>query len=148
VPQKTPVDLADHYSRKRAILFALMAAVLVLQAVLRQSGSSEVPSDRGVRGVLWCVTAVALLGVLATGGWLLRHRDVRGLLNDELSQSHRRTGIMAGFWAAMTAALGLYIVPAFGALSGRDAAYLIVTVGLVFSLLTFAYLEHRSEADE
>jgi hypothetical protein len=147
MPQKTPVDLADHYSRKRAILNALMAVVLVVQAVLRQSGSSEVPPDHGVRGVLWFATAVALLGVLATGGWLLRHRDVRGLLNDELSLSHRRTGIMAGFWAAMAGALALYIVPAFGALSGRDAAYMIVTVGLVFSLLTFAYLEHRSEAD-
>jgi hypothetical protein len=148
VAEKTPVELAERYSRKRAILLALAAVVLVLQAVLRPSSSTEFHADRRLRDGLWLATAVALLGVLATGGWLLRHHDVRGLLNDELSGSHRRTGIMAGFWAAMAAALALYIVPAFGAISGRDAAYVVVTAGLVFSLLTFAYLEHRSQADE
>ena len=68
---------------------------------------------------------------LATGGGLLNNRQIRVLVNDEVSRSNYRTSVVAGYWVAMTAAMAVYFWPtaegpSFGAQCGvrrRDGRY-------------------------
>ncbi len=142
------VELADQYSRRRAVI-AMVAAVAFLGvqwfALPRIFG--PVAPRPGLAVDLWAVNALALLGVLATGGGLLNRRQVRALVQDELAQSHLRTAVLVGYWVAMGLAFLLYLGPWFRGYTGRQAIYVLVTGSVVVSLLTFAGLERRAHAD-
>lgn len=142
--QKSLVERADILSRKRAQVVAAAAVMFLVAQVLSHplAGPTE-----GLRAHMWALNAVLLLFVLATGGALLRGREVRALMNDELTQAHYRTCILAGFWVAMVTAMGIYFLPAAQALPSRVAVYFIVTASIVASLLTFSWLELRAHRD-
>ena len=92
----------------------------------------------------WFVWALLLLFLLATGGGLVRHRKLRGLLNDELTRQHRTRACVAGFWAAAAACISLYLVGMFDPVSGREAIHIILSAAVGAALLTFAILERRT----
>jgi hypothetical protein len=144
-----PVEIADRISRKRGVTTAVAAIVFVGAQVLANPFFGDAPqtASRLSPQVLWAVNAVALLLLLATGGGLLRNRQIRALVNDEVSRSHYRTAIVAGYWVAMAAAMGLYILPAAATVSGRAAAYVVVTSSTFVALVTFSWLEHRAYRD-
>jgi hypothetical protein len=143
---KELVDLADRYSRRRALL-AIIAALVFLgvQFLARPRVFGE--ASHGTRIDWWAVNAITLLAVLATGGGVLNRRGVRALVHDELSRLHLRTSVLAGYWVAMALAIFLYLAPWFEAFTARQAIYVIVTGSVVVSLLTFAGLERRAHAD-
>lgn len=91
--------------------------------------------------------AVLILLLLATGGGLANNRRIRGLIDDEVSRSHRRIAVSSAYWVAMVVAMALYLVPQFGDLPGRTVVYWVVTVSEVFGLVLFAYLELRAHRD-
>jgi hypothetical protein len=95
----------------------------------------------------WLVWALLLLFILATGGGLIRHRRLRGLLNDELTRQNRTRGFVAGFWASAVACVGLYLVGMFEPLSGREAIHIVLSAAIGTALLKFAILE-RGTATE
>jgi MFS family permease len=133
---KDPVEIADRQSRKRAILLGLCGiAFLAVQAMA--TGSHH---ESG----LWTFTAVLYLLLLATGGGLLTRTKIRALMNDDVTRENNRTAVAAGFWTAMLAALGLYWIPGVDQYSARDAIRVVVTLGIVVSLLVFSYLELRA----
>ena len=141
--QKSAVEIADRYSRTRVRIMVAGALVFLAHVALRP----WIGVGHLWRMDLWAANAVLLLLVLATGGGLLNRREVRFLVNDEVSRNHYRTALVAGFWVAMTMGIGMYIFSVFEGLPGRDTAYVIVSASIIAALLTFSYLEHRAHRD-
>ena len=143
------VEIADRNSRKRAIIVVAGAIVFVAGQALGGPAFSDT-ADKGLyntRTIMWALNVVLLLAFLATGGGLLNNPQVRALVNDEVSRANYRTSVIAGFWVAMTSALGLYLLPAFAALTAKQTLYLVLTSSVAVASLTFAYLELRAHRD-
>ena len=144
MPSQSPVEIADRVSRRRAaVVAAAVIAFVLIHVALRPFGFST--PRAGVDW--WAVNAAVLLAGLATGGGLLNRRQIQVLVNDEVSRDHYRTSVGVGYWIAMTAAFGLYLLPSFHHLSARDAVYAIVTPAVAVALLAFSYLEYRAHRD-
>ena len=73
-------------------------------------------------------------------------REVRRLIDDEVTQANRSSALTWGFTVAMIAAIGLFALESFdpGQATAREAIHIIVTAGLVTALLRFGYLERRA----
>ncbi len=139
---------AERLSRKRARALPAMAAIFISQQVVflvnNYEGTRNV--DRVAVGS-WIVLTVVLLLALATGGGWIYPKAVRDLANDESTRAHRAQALAAGFWAAMIAALVLFIVDLFEPVDGRDAAHIVLTLGIAIALMTFGSLEKRALRD-
>ncbi len=146
---KSVVEIADIQSRKRAIIVAAAAIVFfIAQVIVRpfEDGWPGSPNHTARTG-WWAINAILLLALLATGGGLLNKREISILVNDEVSRENYRTSVVAGFWVAMTTAMGLYFYPPFQTFSASGAIYVIVTVSIVVSLLSCSFLELRAHRD-
>jgi hypothetical protein len=146
---RSPVEIADENSRKRAIIVIAGTIVFVVGQIF---GGPWVPRGPGAaseltRTVMWSVNVIVLLLCLATGGGILNNREIRALVNDEVSRSNYRTSAIAGFWVAMTSALLLYLVPSFAGIAGKEAIYIVVTLSVAVASLSFAFLELRAHRD-
>ena len=144
---KSPVEIADQFSRKRVTLVAV--ATLVFLGVQLIAGPFW-GASRGtpyISQIGWVVNAVALLLMLAIGSGLLRNRRIRSLVDDEVSRHNRVMGIVAGYWVAMATAMGLYAATTVEHFTAREALYLVVTPSVGVALLTFCYLEWRAHRD-
>jgi hypothetical protein len=144
---QTPVELADRVSRGRAFVMVVVAAIFVVVQVIGRPFFRQGPDASDVQANFWALNVVVLLLFLATGGGLLRNRQLRTLLNDEVSNGNRAAGIVAGYWVAMATAMLLYIVPAVRDLTMRQTIYLVVSPSVVVALLAFAFLEYRAHRD-
>jgi hypothetical protein len=146
---RSPVEIADQVSRRRAIGVAVVAIVFLgTQFITRPffvSGANTVPTTRID---MWAINAIILLLLLATGGGLLNKRKIQELVNDEVSRSNYKRAVVAGYWVGMVSAMSIYLVPALGVGTAREAVHFIVTQSIGVALLTFAFLEHRAHSDE
>lgn len=141
------VNLADRYSRKRAWLAAIAAAVFLAgQLVTRPPVFAAGPP--GTLLDWWAVAAILLLLVLATGGGLLNPPRVRALVHDELARDHLRTAVVVGYWVGAGLGLVLYLAPWAAGLTGRQAVFVVVTGSVTVPLVTFAVLEARAHRDD
>jgi hypothetical protein len=147
--EASEVERADRIGRRRARLFAFQAILFISWQALFFSGPAEDPlrTVSAVKISAWFVWALVLLFVLATGGGFLRHRRLRGLLNDELTRQNRTKGYVTGFWAAAAACIALYLVGMFEPVSGREAIHIILSAGIGAALLAFAIRERRTAGD-
>ena len=146
---RTPVEIADQFSRKRAWMVAVAAIVFAAGQVLGLPPFHTAdPSLHRARSLMWMLNTVLLLALLATGGGLLNDRQIRSLVNDEVSRMNYRTSLISGFWVAMAVGLGLYLFPIFGEFTGPQAAYVIVTPAVFVASLAFSFLELRAHRDE
>jgi ABC-type microcin C transport system permease subunit YejB len=144
---ESTIEIADRMSRRRAIGVAIATLVFLLVQLVARPFFRMSASPPTTRLDMWAMNAVVLLLLLATGGGLFNRTQLRVLVNDEVSRLHYRSSVVAGFWVAMTVAMVLYLLPAFAALTGREAVYFIVTAGVVVPLLTFSWLELRAHHD-
>jgi hypothetical protein len=148
---KSTVEIADRMSKKRAILMTAATVIflgvqLIVRPIFLRNGA--VLTRNGVDW--WAINAIVLMALLVTRlqGGLLNSREVRALINDDVSRENHRTGIVAGFWTAMAMAMAIYFVPAFSDYPSREAVYLIVTTAVGAALLKFCYLELRAHSDK
>ncbi|KQV58155.1 MULTISPECIES: hypothetical protein [unclassified Caulobacter] len=143
------VEKAERLSKRRARIFAVLAVMfLALQAVYLSNGALvEASRINHVKIGAWAVNALVLLVLLATGGNLLRGRDVRGLLDDESTRAHRRLSLVWGFWTMMAVAFGLYALSLFETVTTREVLHAVITFGVTVPLLVFSYLERRAYRD-
>ena len=101
-----------------------------------------------VRNAGWLALAAVVLAGLVTGGFWFRPREVRSLMNDEVTRANRADALTGGFTVAMLAGILLYGADSFAPnpIDLRDGIHLIVTAGLGTALLRFGMLERRAIA--
>lgn len=147
--QRTISEQAERLSMRRARALPALGVIFLAQqaSFLSMPEQAARPVDHLKIGA-WLLLTVVLLAGLATGGAWFRPRAVRELLNDESTRSHRQSGYVYGFWAAMATAIALYVVDMFEPVSGRDAVHIIVTAAIAVAFITFGRLERRAHQHE
>jgi hypothetical protein len=137
------VEKAERLGRKRSQIFFVLAIVFFAgQSVY--FGAPEATRDSVPRVGAWLILVVLMLFLLATGGFLLRGRAVRELLNDESARANRLSAQAAGFWATIIALLAVYIESMFDRVSLNEAVHIVGTIGVGTALISFAMRERRA----
>ncbi len=149
---ESSVDNADRLGRRRWRLFIVVGLLLITQQasfdrILDRTGDPLRTVDIvALSG--WVVMVVAALAALMTGGSYFHGREVRKLMNDELSRANRSQALAGGFVISVVTAVVLFVVSLInGDVSAPEAIHAIVTVGLAGALLRFAMLERKAHAD-
>jgi protein-S-isoprenylcysteine O-methyltransferase Ste14 len=138
----SPIDKADRNSRNRGMLMQIGAIALLILAGFSASGIPHDTTDL-TRAIVWALLVLAWMLMLATGGGLMINRQVRSLMNDEVSADNRRRALETGFWTAMAMALGLYFASLAWPLGLRDSLAMLTEIALAAALLRYARLELR-----
>jgi hypothetical protein len=133
------VEGAERASRGRALLMAIAAAVLLLNAAI-QIGDPDYARP-GVRGASWVVLVGLWMFLLANGGGLRMSARMRELLNDELSLRNRARAVAAGFYVTLGAAMAVYLAMWKVEIAAADSIRLISAAGLATALFVYAWLE-------
>jgi len=143
---ESDVDYVDRISRKRATLALVLPIFLFQQAIFVFGDAGGERLVDHVRIAAWVLMTSALLLFILTGGFLLRARSVRALLNDEVAQSHRSRALALGFAVAMIAGIGFFAVEAFrpGSVGTLEALHIVVSLGLGAALVRFGMLERKA----
>ena len=99
-----------------------------------------------VRTSGWLLFATVVLAALLTGGLWFRRREVRELMDDEVTRANRADALAGGFAVAMGAGILIYGAESFAPnpMGAREAVHLIVSAGLATALLRFGMLERRA----
>lgn len=144
------IDAAHRLTRRRARMLPVLAILFITQ---QASYFTSLVEDGGrtvdhVKIAAWLVLSVMLLLALATGGFWFHSREVRALMNDEVTRANRAEAFRIGFLATMAASILLYFLTLFERVSGRDAIHLLMTVGIAAALLRFGLLERRALKDD
>jgi hypothetical protein len=136
------IDKAERISKARSRIMAFAAVVLLIQAVLGvgDEASSMTPV---LRHATWGIMVLFWLIILATGGWLRLGRNLRSLINDEVSLANRGLALQTGFWAAMLLALTVYFASLFWTISVREALRVVTDLSISAALIRYAWLETR-----
>lgn len=143
------IEIADRLSRKRARMMMVLAVIFVTQQAAYVTGRIE-DGARAVDHVkigAWLVLSIVLLLLLATGGAWLRSKNVRALMEDDVTRANRAEAFRLGFLVTMAAGIGLYCVSLFEPVAGRDAIHILMSTGLVVALIRFGMLERRAFRD-
>ncbi|MBV9929989.1 MAG: hypothetical protein JO013_03485 [Alphaproteobacteria bacterium] len=142
-------ETAERVGRSRALTLTLLGGLFLMQQLsnfVSEARHPERPVDY-VRAVVWLVTSVVMVVIVATNFWFGRP-EVGPLINDEVTRAHRAEALRFGFLATMIACFCLYPVTLFEPLSGRHAIHLVMSVGIAAALVRFGLLERRALADE
>jgi len=129
--------------RARSRLFFILAMVFFAGQSLYFT-SSPLTRDSHARVGAWLILVILILMLLATGGFLLRGRNVRDLLNDETSRLNRLASQALGFWVTIITALVVYVESIFDPLTLNEGIHIIVTLGVGAALISFAVRERRA----
>jgi 4-amino-4-deoxy-L-arabinose transferase-like glycosyltransferase len=148
---ESPVDQADRLGRRRLRMFFVVGIILITQQasfdriIDRAEGA---PSTAGIVVLAsWVVLVIAALAALMTGGMYFQSREVRKLMDDELSRANRARALAAGFAITIVTAVIVFAVSLFEPVSAPEAIHAVVTVGLAGALLRFAALERRAHTN-
>ncbi|HEY0012311.1 MAG TPA: hypothetical protein VGB79_05605 [Allosphingosinicella sp.] len=143
------IETADRLSRRRARMLPVLAIIFLTQQATYfvsrvEDGTRSVDH---VKIAAWLVLTIVMLLMLTTGGFWFKSRNVRALMDDEVTVANRTAGMRIGFLAAMLGAIALYFVTFFEPVSGREAIHMITTIGIGAALLRFGFLERRAHRD-
>ena len=142
--ERSAAEQAEQLSLRRARVLPLLVLIYVTQQF---SYFSQTQTERLVDHVkigAWVVLSLVLLAALSTKGFWFHRQEVRDLIDDESTRSHRREAMVWGFLASMLVAILLYLVAMFEAVSGREAIHIVVSFGLAAALVRFGVLERRA----
>jgi len=136
-------ELAERLGRRRAGMLLGMTALFLVQ---QGAYFSQPPAERAVDYVrigAWMLLAACLLAALLTGGFWLKPRAIRALMDDEVTLANRASALKLGFTLSMAVAIALYVLAYPLGLSAREVIHVIVSTGIAAGLLRFALLERR-----
>jgi len=137
------VEEAERMGRARSRIFFVLAIVFFAGQSMYFT-SSPLTRDSHARVGAWLILVVLMLMLLATGGFLLRGRKVRDLLNDENSRLNRLASQALGFWVTIVTALVVYVESMFDPVTLNEGLHIIVTLGVGAALISFAVRERRA----
>lgn len=142
------IETADRLSRRRARMFAALAVIFFTQqfSYFAEPDSAARLVDHVKIGA-WLLLSIVLVLALATGGFWLKPKPVRALMDDDVTRANRADAFRVGFLATMATAILLYFLLLFEPISGREAIHALTTIGIAAALLRFAYLERRALRD-
>lgn len=130
-------------AKVRARAFAMLFFALSTAGILIFDLSPLVTDF--TRGLWVGLTFTSTLILLPFRRWLAPESQLQRMLDDEGTQMHRRLACMAGFWAAIIAALVLSILDAEGIAMAVDLVIRVITTAAVATALgRFALLELRA----
>jgi heme/copper-type cytochrome/quinol oxidase subunit 2 len=137
------VNEAERMGRARSRIFFVLAIVFFAgQSLYFASPPATRDSHARVGG--WLILVILILMLLATGGFLLKGRKVRDLLNDETSRLNRLASQALGFWVTIITSLVLYVESIFEPLTFNEGVHILVTLGVGSALISFAVRERRA----
>ena len=137
------VEEAERLSRRRVSLFIAMTTLLAIQQGAFFSQTATGRAVDYVRVGAWVLLVGALLAALLTGGFWLKPRAIRALMDDEVTLAHRASAVKLAFAASMGMAIVLFVLAPPLALTAREAIHLIVSTGIVVGIFRFGQLERR-----
>ena len=143
---ESTVEKADRISRRRARILPVLAIMLFIQQATF-FGNNHAAGTRTVDVVHfagWIAMTLLTLLVLVSGGGWKHSREVRELMNDDVTRVNRAKALSTGFVVAMLVTVILYAVSFFSETAVRDALHVVATSGLAAALLRFAILEKRA----
>ncbi len=135
------VERAERASRGRAAVMALAAVVFMINAIIDFGHPAY--SLPGWRGAIWPIIVLAWLLLVASGGGLRASRQLRELMNDELSLHNRARAMAVGFYATNIAAVAVYYASWRVPMMAGDMLQLVTGIGISSALLVYAWLEWR-----
>jgi hypothetical protein len=139
-----PVEAADELSRRRARMTIPFTLIFLIQQAAFFSKPLDTRAVSLVRLGGWTALALVILGALATGGFWFKSREVRALMEDEITRAHRADALSLAFVLAMLTGIVLFILQVFVPLDAPIAIHLILSVGFAAALLRFGMLERRA----
>ncbi|HEY7959480.1 MAG TPA: hypothetical protein VID20_05405 [Sphingomicrobium sp.] len=142
-------ERADFLSRRRArILPALAIIYLTQQAsyITIRSGPAHRAVDE-VKISAWLVLSAVLLTAIATNGFWFQPREVRSMIDDELTRANRNDAMRLGFIFAMLTCIVVYFITMFEPVNGRDAVHIVMSDGLGAALIRWGWLERFAHRD-
>jgi hypothetical protein len=145
MPTQTDIETADRLTRRRARMMPVLAIIFIAQqAAYFAEPDAAVRLVDHVKIAAWMLLSIVLLLALATGGFWLKPKGVRALMDDEVTRANRAEAFRLAFFTTMAAAILLYFLSLFETIEGREAVHLLTTVGIATALLRFGYLERRA----
>jgi hypothetical protein len=144
--QANLAEEAERLSRRRARIFPLLAVIYIGQQASYfsdQHGVLDRPVDH-VKLSAWVVLTLVLLFALTSKGFWFRSRELREMIDDELTRAHRAQALQWGFIFSTLTAVALYFVTVMEPVGAREAIHIIVSIGLAAALIRFAALERRA----
>ena len=145
------VEQAERLGRRRARVLPILAILFISQQISffaseQEASAQLVRTVDHVKFGAWLVLSLVLLAALYTGGFWLKPRAVRALMDDEITRAHRASALSLGFLVTILGAIGIYILDMFEPIETRMAIHLIVTVGIAAALVRFGMLERKAHA--
>ncbi len=137
---------AERLGRRRARMLPGFAAIFVTQQAIffTSDAPDRLRTVDMVKTGGWLALTLVLLAALWTGGFWFKSREVRALMDDEVTRAHRAQALSLGFLAAMLAAVALYLTTLFAPVDSRTVLHAILSIGLATALLRFGLLERRA----
>lgn len=145
----TVAEKAEYLSGRRARMLPALAVIYITQ----QASYITLQQDAAHRSVnmakiaAWLVLSAVLLAALATKGFWFQPREVRALIDDEVTRANRNDAMRFGFIFAMLTCILVYFITMFEPVNGRDAVHIVMSDGLGAALIRWGWLErvaHRS----
>ena len=129
-------DRAEKLAQQRSVAAVLLGTVLIATQGMRM--------DDGGGPAGWAVTGLIAALFLIWASGVFRDGALRGILNDESSEVHRRRSLVIAFWNMMAAALVCYLLTYAKDYGPRDAIQIVMTVGMSSALISFGVSERRA----
>ena len=142
-------EKADYLSKRRARMLPALAIIYLTQQasyITLRSDAAHRPVDT-VKISAWLVLSLVLLAALATKGFWLERRDVRAIIDDELTKANRIDAMRFGFIFAMLTCVVIYFITMFEPVNGRDAVHIVMSDGLGAALIRWGWLERVAHRD-
>jgi hypothetical protein len=139
-----PIEAADELSRRRARMTIPFTLIFLVQQAAYFSNPPDHRMVSLVRLGGWTALALVILAGLATGGFWLRSREVRALMEDEVTRANRADALSLGFVLAMLTGIALFVLQVFVPIETPMTIHLILSVGFAAALLRFGVLERRA----
>lgn len=138
------MELADRLTMRRARVAIVLGVLFMIS--MATSINTDIGDSRPatLQITAWIVWAIALLCLVAVGGGLLRQPFVRSIMNDDSTIEHRKSALVAGFWAIVLCAFVLYGVSLFQDITGREAIRIMLSVAVGTAAIRFGILECRA----
>lgn|SRR5438270_1528210 len=142
-------EKAEYLSKRRARMLPALAIIYLTQQasyITIRSGAATRSVDQ-VKISAWLVLSAVLLAALATRGFWFQPREIRSMIDDELTRSNRADAMRFGFVFAMLTCIVVYFITMFKFVDGRDAVHIVMSDGLGAALIRWGWLERRAYRD-